>query len=76
MRFEFLSPELFNNLILANLALGILLVIGRFTLDMRRKKPVRQQSYSELSNSYLEDTNPSLGQLDTEKQNTRSKTND
>jgi hypothetical protein len=67
MRFDFLGPEFFNMLILANLALGVLLIIGRFTMDMRRKPPVReqrQQSDDESSYSHLSDTdaNPALAQ--------------
>ena len=65
MRFDFLTPELFNLLIYANLAVGLLLIIGRFTMDMRRKPPVREereQSYDESSHSHLSDTdaNPAL----------------
>lgn len=63
MRFDFLTPELFDTLIYANLAVGILLIIGRFTLDMRRQKPIREQNYSESSQSQLEDTNPSSSQI-------------
>jgi hypothetical protein len=80
MRFDFLTPELFNLLILANFALGLLLIIGRFTMDMRRKPPVReqrQQNYDESSYSYLSDTdaNPALthDNLTQDKSNQRSK---
>jgi hypothetical protein len=80
MRFDFLTPELFNLLILANLALGVLLIIGRFTMDMCRKPPVReqrQQSYDESSYSHLSDTdaNPALTQdkHTQDKSNQRSK---
>lgn len=67
MRFGFLTPELFDILILANLALGILLILGRFIIDMRRKAPVqRQQTYDESSYSHLSDTdaNPALQDSD------------
>jgi hypothetical protein len=62
MHFGFLTPVLFDNLIYANLAFGILLIVVRFTLDMRRKKPEREETYSESSQSHLDDTNPSLAQ--------------
>jgi hypothetical protein len=65
MRFDFLTPELFNLLIYANLALGVFLIVGRFIMDMRRKPPVREQReqvYDESSYSHLSDTdaNPAL----------------
>ena len=65
MRFDFLSPELFDMLILANLAVGVLLIIWRFYLDMTRKPPARenrQQSNDESSYDFLSETdaNPSL----------------
>jgi hypothetical protein len=65
MRFDFLTPELFDMLIYANLALGVFLIVGRFILDMRRKPPVREQReqiYDESSYSHLSDTdaNPAL----------------
>lgn len=62
MHFGFLTPQLFDYLIYANLAVGILLIVGRFTVDMRRRKPNREEIYSESSQSQLDDTNPSLAQ--------------
>jgi hypothetical protein len=79
MRFDFLTPELFDILIYANLALGVLLIVGRFMMDMRRKPPVREQreqSYDESSYSHLSDTdaNPALSQdTDTQDTSQRSK---
>jgi hypothetical protein len=79
MRFDFLTPELFDMLIYANLALGVLLIVGRFIMDMRRKPPVREQreqSYDESSYSHLSDTdaNPALSRnTDTQDTSQRSK---
>jgi hypothetical protein len=79
MRFDFLTPELFDTLIYANLALGVLLIVGRFMMDMRRKPPVREQreqSYDESSYSHLSDTdaNPALSRnTDTQDTSQRSK---
>jgi hypothetical protein len=77
MRFDFLSPQLFDMLIYANLALGALLIIGRFTMDMRRKPPVREQReqiYDESSYSHLSDTdaNPALARETNDDQNKNS----
>jgi hypothetical protein len=72
MHFGFLTPQLFDYLIYANLAFGALLIIVRFTLDMRRQKPNREEMYSESSQSNLDDTNPSLAQ-NTEPNQNRSK---
>jgi hypothetical protein len=66
-------------LIYANLALGVLLIVGRFIMDMRRKPPVREQreqSYDESSYSHLSDTdaNPALSRnTDTQDTSQRSK---
>ena len=82
MRLDFLTPELFNMLIYANLALGVLLIIGRFTMDMRRKPPVREQreqTYDESSYSHLSDTdaNPALARdNDTQDKTARGVSND
>jgi hypothetical protein len=35
--FSFLTPELFNGLIVINLIVGIGLVVWRFSMDMRHK---------------------------------------
>ena len=56
---DFLTPELFSQLIIANLALGIVLAGMRFYGDMTRPEPDpaqhRQQKHDETSTS-LDDT--------------------
>lgn len=39
MDLSFVTPELFNTLIVANLLVGVLLVGWRFSRDMRRSLP-------------------------------------
>ena len=60
MRFEFLTPEIFDMLVIANLIVALALIAYRFTRDM--SQPVssdqRQQSQDEISTSALEDTTP------------------
>lgn len=57
---DFLTPEIFNFLVVANLIVGLLLVVGRFYYDMTRKQPEpnhhREQAHDE--SSHLEDTSP------------------
>lgn len=42
MNLSFITPEIFNAIILANLIIGVVLIIGRFTRDMTRQ-PNRSQ---------------------------------
>jgi hypothetical protein len=59
--FEFLTPEIFNMLVIANLLVGLALIAYRFTRDMQRPLPrqQREQTLSELSISALDDTDSS-----------------
>ena len=59
--FEFLTPEVFNMLVIANLLVGLALIAYRFTRDMQRPLPSqqREQTLSELSTSALDDTDSS-----------------
>ena len=50
---DFLTPELFDRLIIANLIVGLLLIGGRFYIDMRDPndlaKDNREQQHDEAS---------------------------
>ena len=52
---EFLTPEIFDRLIIANLVVGVGLIIGRFYIDMRDpqqpSKENREQQHDEASHS-------------------------
>jgi hypothetical protein len=71
---DFLTPELFNVLIIANMLVGLLLIGWRFYQDMTRDIPAppdrREQTYDE--SSYLEetkaDTKPHQAALDSRTQ--------
>jgi TRAP-type C4-dicarboxylate transport system permease small subunit len=56
---EFLTPELFNFLVRANLIVGLVLIVFRFYQDMTRKIPEpnqhREQLHDESSQSELHD---------------------
>ena len=63
---DFLTPQVFNFLVIANLIVGLILIVGRFYYDMTRKEADanqhREQAYDESSYAALEDTNPSQPQ--------------
>jgi hypothetical protein len=58
--FDFLTPQIFNMLVIANLIVGLILIIYRFNADMTRPihppEQQRQQTYDEASTSALEAT--------------------
>ena len=58
--FDFMTPEIFNMLVIANLLVGLGLIVYRFTRDMQRPVPTpeqqREQVYDEASTSALDDT--------------------
>lgn len=59
MRFDFLTPQIFDMLIIANLMIACLLIVGRFVIDMRHKpesSDYREQHYDESSRSPLSET--------------------
>jgi hypothetical protein len=41
MNLSFLTPEVFNAIIVANLVIGVVLMVGRFYRDMTRPLPKR-----------------------------------
>ena len=59
---DFLTPQVFNILVIANLIVGLALIAYRFTKDMTR--PIenaaqqREQQYDESSTNKLADTQP------------------
>ncbi|MDQ7024673.1 MAG: hypothetical protein Q9P01_20870 [Anaerolineae bacterium] len=67
MRFDFLTPEIFNMLVIANLIVGLALIAYRFTHDMQRPIPTpeqqRQQIHDELSTNALDDKSPQSEQI-------------
>jgi hypothetical protein len=64
---DFLTPELFNFLVIANLIVGLLLIAFRFYHDMTRKLPEpgqhREQVHDESSHAALEDTDPNQTEI-------------
>lgn len=52
---EFLTPEIFDRLIIANLIVGVGLIVGRFYIDIRdipeASKDNREQQHDETSHS-------------------------
>lgn len=64
---DFLTPQVFNYLVIANLIVGLILIVGRFYHDMTRKLPepneLRKQLHDESSYSALEDTDPSQTEM-------------
>jgi hypothetical protein len=72
--FDFLTPELFNILIIANMLVGLLLIGWRFYQDMTRELPAppdrREQAYDESSHLDVADadTKPHQTALDSRTQ--------
>lgn len=72
--FNWVTPELFDVLVLANLVLATGLAGVRFTLDMRRSpRELRQQQHDEISRTRIErefeefesdDTKPTRNRLE------------
>jgi cell division protein FtsN len=64
MRFEFLTPQIFNMLVIANMLVGLALIAYRFTRDMQQPIPSqhRQQAHDEASHNTLDDTDPHAAQ--------------
>lgn len=60
MNFDFLTPEIFDMLVIANLVLALVLIAGRFYYDMTRQQPEpnqhREQAHDESSYAHLSDT--------------------
>jgi hypothetical protein len=58
--FDFITPQIFNMLVIANLLVGLGLIVYRFTRDMQRPVPTpeqqREQVYDEASSHALDDT--------------------
>ena len=58
--FDFMTPEVFNMLVIANLLVGLGLIVYRFSRDMQRPVPTpeqqRKQVYDEASSHALDDT--------------------
>ena len=59
--FEFLTPQIFNMLVIANLLVGLALIAYRFTRDMQRPLPPqqREQAHDEISSFAYDDTDSS-----------------
>ena len=59
--FEFLTPRVFNILVIANLLIGLALIAYRFTRDMQRpiQPEQREQAHDEISSQALADTQSS-----------------
>ena len=59
--FEFLTPQVFNMLVIANLLVGLALIAYRFTRDMQRpiQPQQREQAHDEISSHALADTQSS-----------------
>jgi hypothetical protein len=59
--FEFLTPQIFNMLVIANLLVGLALIAYRFTRDMQRPLPPqqREQAHDEISSFSYDDTDSS-----------------
>ena len=58
---DFLTPELFDRLIITNIVVGLLLAGGRFYMDMTRPRDHREQTHDEASQPYSQpddDTKP------------------
>ena len=59
--FEFLTPQVFNVLVIANLLAGLALIAYRFTRDMQRPllPQQREQAHDEVSTNALDNSNSS-----------------
>lgn len=66
MRFDFLTPEIFDLLVMANLGVAVLLIVIRFYQDMthNRKVPLRERVHDESSQQENSIDHATLQQLD------------
>jgi hypothetical protein len=64
MNFDFLTPEIFDMLVIANLLVALFLIAFRFYQDMthidNEARQHREQAHDESSYDDLGDTNPSI----------------
>lgn len=74
--FDFLTPELFNILIIANMLVGLLLIGWRFYRDMTREIPAppdrREQAYDESSRLVDADADTKPHQADADRRTERN----
>ena len=74
--FDFLTPQLFNALIIANMLVGLLLVGWRFYRDMTRDLPSpaeqREQVYDESSRLEFSETDTRPHQAASDSTNARN----
>jgi hypothetical protein len=77
--FEFLTPQIFNMLVIANLLVGLALIAYRFTRDMQRPLPPqqREQAHDEISSFSYDDTDssqsaPTVDDIATQKKHSSS----
>ena len=67
MNFDFLTPEIFDMLVIANLIVALFLIAFRFYQDVRyaetQARNHREQNHDESSYNFLDDTDTNYSQL-------------